>query len=77
MAKSTQEPRFEQMLLELEGIVSKMEQGGLALEETLALYEKGAALEKKLEKQLTDSKRRITLLTGQENTEVPFEEDMQ
>lgn len=35
---------FDQALDELRGVVAKLEQGGLPLEESIALYERGAAL---------------------------------
>jgi exodeoxyribonuclease VII small subunit len=37
-------PTFEQSMQELEEIVTRLEQGGLPLEETLALFERGQAL---------------------------------
>ncbi len=36
--------RFDQALEELRGVVAQLEQGGLPLEESIALYERGAAL---------------------------------
>lgn len=40
----TTEPSFEQALAELEGIVAKLEGGTLALDETVALYQRGRNL---------------------------------
>ena len=40
----TTEPSFEQALAELEGIVAKLEGGTLALDETVALYQRGRSL---------------------------------
>ena len=64
---------FEQQLLKLEAIVEKMEQGGISLEESMALYEKGAAIEKELQKQLEDTKQRMTVLNNMR--EEPFSEE--
>jgi Exonuclease VII small subunit len=64
---------FEQQLLKLEAIVEKIEQGGISLEESMALYEKGAAIEKELQKQLEDTKQRMTVLNNMR--EEPFSEE--
>lgn len=37
-------PTFEQAFAELEEVVARLEAGGLSLEETLSLYERGQAL---------------------------------
>jgi exodeoxyribonuclease VII small subunit len=37
-------PTFEQSMQELETIVARLEQGGLPLDETLALFERGQQL---------------------------------
>ena len=57
---------FEEQLLALEAIVEKMEQGGISLEESMALYEKGALIEKKLKKMLEETKQRMTALQNRE-----------
>ncbi len=49
MSKQKQSPdvaslSFEAALADLEGIVQKLETGGVELEESIALYERGAAL---------------------------------
>ena len=46
MAKNQdiKELSFEQALKELEGIVSRLERGDVALEESIAIYERGEAL---------------------------------
>ena len=67
---------FESQMARLEEIISRMEAGGLTLEESLKCFEEGAALEKNLEKMLEETKRRLTQLTcinGQQ-TEIPMEE---
>lgn len=76
MKATKKEPPFEEMLAELEAIVAQMEAGGLPLEKTMALYEKGAELEKKLGRQLESSQQRVTMLLSKDGQmqEVPFAE---
>ena len=62
---------YEQALAELEAIVAKLETGGLALEETLALYERGRELAAFCGAQLDQAEVRIKQLTP--NGEMPFE----
>lgn len=50
---------FEKALAELEEIVSKLESGQAALEESIALYERGAALKAHCEKTLKSAQEKI------------------
>lgn len=50
---------FEQALAELEGIVQKLEGGGVELEESIALYERGAALKAHCETKLKSAQEKI------------------
>ncbi|MEM9810658.1 MAG: exodeoxyribonuclease VII small subunit [Pseudomonadota bacterium] len=50
---------FEDALKELEVIIGKLESGQVALEESIALYERGAALKAHCEKVLTAARERI------------------
>lgn len=50
---------FEKALAELEDIVQKLEGGGAALEESIALYERGAALKAHCEKTLKSAQEKI------------------
>lgn len=50
---------FEKALEELEAIVQKLEGGGAALEESIALYERGAALKAHCEKTLKSAQEKI------------------
>jgi exodeoxyribonuclease VII small subunit len=70
-------PTFEQSLAELERIVNSLEDGGIGLEESLGLYERGVGLLKQCYAQLRQAEQRIQLLIGvdddgQARTE-PFE----
>lgn len=70
------EMKFEKALKELEGIVDKMEQGGLALDESLALFERGVKLARFLRSELERAEKKIELLLEEDNGEVvsrPFE----
>ncbi len=50
---------FEKALAELEEIVSKLESGQAALEDSIALYERGAALKAHCEKTLKSAQEKI------------------
>ncbi len=54
---------FETAIAELESIVSKLEQGDLALEQSLALFERGVQLSRFCHAKLEDAERRIEILT--------------
>jgi exodeoxyribonuclease VII small subunit len=56
---------FEKALEELEGLVARMEDGKLPLEESLAAYQRGAQLVKFCESKLTDAQARIAILDGE------------
>ncbi|WP_033440051.1 exodeoxyribonuclease VII small subunit [Saccharothrix sp. NRRL B-16314] len=53
------EPGYEQARDELVEVVRKLEAGGLSLEESLALWERGEALAKTCERQLAGARERI------------------
>jgi exodeoxyribonuclease VII small subunit len=59
---SNQQFNFEQALEDLNTIVSKMEQGGLALEESLNYFEKGIALTRECQKALENAEQKIRIL---------------
>ena len=59
---STETPRFEDALRQLEEIVQKLEQGELTLEESLALYEKGIELSRVCHAKLEEAEGKIELL---------------
>lgn len=64
MASKTQQPDegFEAMYVRLEEAVSKLEKGGLTLEESLALYEQGIQLAQRCQRMLQEAELRITRL---------------
>jgi len=70
------EQNFEKALAELENIVEKMEKGGLALNESLALFEKGVKLARFLREELGKAEKKISILLEDnkgEMKEEPFE----
>ena len=62
---------FEQVFAELEETVRKLEEGGLALEDSLALFERGQALAAHCSAQLDQAELKLRQLTPEGI--VPFE----
>jgi len=54
---------FESAIAELEKIVRQLEEGDLALDKSLALFERGVELSRYCHEQLGAAERRIELLT--------------
>ena len=54
---------FEAAIAELEGIVKKLEEGDLALEKSLELYERGVQLSRFCHSKLEQAERRVEILT--------------
>jgi exodeoxyribonuclease VII small subunit len=67
------EPSFEKALSELEGIVEKLEKGGLALNESLALFEKGVKLARFLREELEKAEKKIDILLKDEKGDIKKE----
>lgn len=57
---------FEKALSELEQIVAKLEKGGVALNESLALFERGVKLTRFLRGELDKAERKIEILLKDE-----------
>jgi exodeoxyribonuclease VII small subunit len=53
---------FEEMLEELRGIVRRLEDGDGSLEESIAMYERGALLVKQCENLLGEAEMKLTEL---------------
>ena len=61
---------FEAALRELEAIVSKLEQGAVDLEDSIALYERGQALKAHCEQKLRSAESRLEkIVTGPKGAE--------
>jgi exodeoxyribonuclease VII small subunit len=56
------EEKFEQALERLEGIVSKLEDGDLDLEESLKLFEEGIRLSHFCSQKLDEAERKVEIL---------------
>ena len=54
---------FEQALAELEEIVGKLESGSSPLDESIALYERGAALRAHCEAKLASAEEKVAKIT--------------
>lgn len=54
---------FEAAMAELEKVVGQLERGDVALEESIALYERGAALKKRCEAKLNEAQEKVAAIT--------------
>ena len=61
--KPVAEMTFEEAMRELEGVVSKLERGDVALEDSIALYERGAALKAHCEAKLKSAEEKVAKIT--------------
>jgi len=68
-----EEIKFEDAMKRLEGIVAKLEEGELPLEETLDLYEEGTKLSKICMKKLQEAEKRIEILSKDEEGKTSFQ----
>lgn len=67
MPKKTQKLNFEQSLEELDSLVSKLEDGELSLEESLAAFERGIKLTRECQQHLSEAEQKVSLLVGQDD----------
>ena len=72
------EMSFEDAIRELEQVVGKLERGDVTLEESISLYERGAALKKRCEAKLKEAEEKVAKITlgedGQPSGTVPLDE---
>ena len=59
---------FEENLQQLEGIITKLENGDAKLDECIEIYEKGIALSKECIKMLDDAQQKVNIV-AQQNTQ--------
>jgi len=65
---------FEAAIAELEGVVKKLEEGDMPLEQSLALYERGVQLSRFCHARLEEAERRIEVLNERgELNPAPFD----
>lgn len=57
------EMTFEQAMSDLEQLVSQLERGDVALEDSIALYERGAELKKHCEAKLKQAEEKVAAIT--------------
>ena len=72
------EKKFEEAMQRLEEIVQGLEQGDLALGDSLKVFEEGMELAKFCSKELESAEKKVSLLvkeSGGKYSEVPFEPD--
>ncbi len=62
MDQATNSKKFDEAMAELEEIVSRLERGDLALEDSLAAFEAGIALVRTLNQRLAEAEARVELL---------------
>ncbi len=54
---------FEEAIKELEKVVGQLERGDVALDESIALYERGAALKARCEAKLKEAEEKVAKIT--------------
>ncbi len=54
---------FEQAMKELEAVVDQLERGDVALDASITLYERGAALKKRCEDELKRAEEKVAAIT--------------
>lgn len=57
------EMSFEQAMAELEQVVTQLERGDVALEESIKLYERGAELKQRCEAKLKEAEEKVAAIT--------------
>ena len=61
--KPVNEMSFEQAMKELETVVDQLERGDVALDASITLYERGAALKKRCEEELKRAEEKVAAIT--------------
>ena len=64
--KPVAEMSFEEAMAALEAVVSQLERGDVALEQSIALYEQGAKLKAHCAAKLKDAEEKVELIRAQE-----------
>lgn len=54
---------FEEAMAELERVVGQLERGDVALDDSIKLYERGAALKKRCEQKLKEAEEKVHAIT--------------
>ncbi len=61
--KPVDEMSFEEAMTELESVVDKLERGEVALNDSITLYERGAALKKRCEDELARAEAKVAAIS--------------
>lgn len=61
--KPVTEMSFEDAMRELEAVVGQLERGDVALEDSIKLYERGAALKARCETKLREAEEKVAAIT--------------
>ena len=61
--KPVEEMSFEEAMRELEAVVGHLERGDVALDDSIRLYERGAALKKRCETKLKEAEEKVAAIT--------------
>ncbi|WEV44624.1 exodeoxyribonuclease VII small subunit [Streptococcaceae bacterium ESL0687] len=68
------ERKFEENLLELEGIVRRLEGGDVALEDAISEFQRGMILSEKLKKTLADAENTLVKIVQKDGSLGDFDE---
>ncbi len=75
--KPIPEMTFEEALAELESVVTRLERGDVALDDSIKLYERGALLRKRCQDKLAEAEEKVSRITlgdgGQPTGLQPFD----
>ncbi|QFT64732.1 exodeoxyribonuclease VII small subunit [Roseivivax halotolerans] len=75
--KPVEEMSFEEAMRALEEVVGQLERGDVPLEQSIALYERGAKLKKRCEQKLKEAEEKVAAITldaeGQPKGTTPVE----
>ncbi|MDG1531457.1 MAG: exodeoxyribonuclease VII small subunit [Paracoccaceae bacterium] len=58
-----EEMNFETAMAELQGVVERLERGEVALDESIKLYERGAALKARCDQKLKEAEEKVAAIT--------------
>jgi len=61
--KKVTDMSFEDAMKELEAVVGQLERGDVPLEDSIKLYERGAALKKRCETKLKEAEEKVAAIT--------------
>ncbi|MBP9181521.1 MAG: exodeoxyribonuclease VII small subunit [Fuscovulum sp.] len=70
MTKPVGEMTFEEAMAALEGVVTQLERGEVALEQSIALYERGAALKAHCAARLAEAEAKVEMIRAAEGKAV-------